>query len=204
MKLIYLMLCAVLTASLLSAQPTSIQPRSTPVTISGKLIGYDAVKDKELELRLTSIIPSTSPKSKATIRPEPDGSFSFAPEPAFHYQQIWLYIGDYYSSNFLLEEGLHLEVDLDQLRDEPERARYTSEYVRLSGSSEEKWKQKVAELGIAAPQIYLSPALSKSIMSYFELKGYPSHIFIDRDGKYYPDLIHSLRGVDLETVREKM
>ncbi|PHN07900.1 TlpA family protein disulfide reductase [Flavilitoribacter nigricans] len=73
-----------------------------------------------------------------------------------------------------------------------------------SGSSEEKWKKKVAELGVAAPQIFLSPELSKSIMSYFELPGYPSHVFIDKDGQYHPDLVHSLRTVDLEAVKEKL
>lgn len=71
-----------------------------------------------------------------------------------------------------------------------------------SGSNEDKWKKKVTELDVVAPQIFLSPELSKTIMSYFELPGYPSHVFIDKEGQYHRDLIHSLRQIDFDAVKE--
>jgi thiol-disulfide isomerase/thioredoxin len=71
-----------------------------------------------------------------------------------------------------------------------------------SGSNEEKWKKKVVELDVAAPQIFLNAELSESIMSYFELPGYPSHVFIDQEGQYHRDLIHSLRQIDFDAVKE--
>lgn len=41
-------------------------------------------------------------------------------------------------------------------------------------------------------------------MSYFDLEGYPSHIFLDKEGQHHPDLVHGIRNVNLEALREKL
>ncbi len=73
-----------------------------------------------------------------------------------------------------------------------------------SGTNQEGWQKKIAEMDLPATHIYLNPELSKSIMSFFELSGYPSHVFLDREGKYHPDVVHGIRNVDFESLREKL
>jgi thioredoxin-related protein len=68
------------------------------------------------------------------------------------------------------------------------------------GSNKDLWQKKVAELDVPTPHFFLDTHLSKEIMSYFELRGYPSHLFFDRKGKYHPDLLHSIRDIDFDKV----
>lgn len=72
-----------------------------------------------------------------------------------------------------------------------------------SGSNKDVWQKKVAELDLPTQHFFLDAQLSKEIMSYFKLPGYPSHLFFDREGKYYPDLLHSIRDVDFDKILEK-
>lgn len=73
-----------------------------------------------------------------------------------------------------------------------------------SGTDRDTWQKKVTELNLGTKHIFLSPELSQQIMEYFELKGYPSHVFLDRNGKYHPGLVSSIRNIDFDKVKEKL
>jgi thiol-disulfide isomerase/thioredoxin len=67
---------------------------------------------------------------------------------------------------------------------------------------EEDWQKKVAELNLDAPQVYLNDVLSNEIMTYFNLQGYPSHILIDKKGKYRPEFHSWISTIDFEELKK--
>lgn len=73
-----------------------------------------------------------------------------------------------------------------------------------SGTDQDTWQKKATELDLGTKHIFLSEDLSKQIMAYFELKGYPSHVFLDKNGKYHPKLVSSIRNIDFEKIRERL
>ena len=73
-----------------------------------------------------------------------------------------------------------------------------------TGTNRDTWQKKVTELGLSTKHIFLSTDLSEQIMEYFELKGYPSHVFLDKNGKYHPDVVSSIRNIDFEKIQEKL
>lgn len=73
-----------------------------------------------------------------------------------------------------------------------------------SGTDRDTWQKKVTELDLSTKHIFLSAELSQQIMKYFELRGYPSHVFLDKEGKYHPDLVHSIRNIDFDKIQEKL
>lgn len=91
--------------------------------------------------------------------------------------------------------------NLNKLRDMDVEVIYL---CTASGTNQEGWQKKVAEMDVPTRHIYLSPELSKRIMSFFDLGGYPSHVFLDKEGAYHPDLVHSIRHVDFDALREKL
>ncbi|MEL7122409.1 MAG: TlpA disulfide reductase family protein, partial [Bacteroidota bacterium] len=72
------------------------------------------------------------------------------------------------------------------------------------GSDAEKWQKKVAELDLNTTHVFLDKKLSGEIMEYFDLRGYPSHLFINKKGKYIRDLVHSISRADLDKVKKKV
>ena len=72
------------------------------------------------------------------------------------------------------------------------------------GTNPQTWQQKVAELDLFAPQVFLGPELSTAIMRFFDLQGYPSHVFLDKSGQYHPGLVHSISRIDFGTLEEKL
>ncbi len=56
----------------------------------------------------------------------------------------------------------------------------------LNGSTEDKWKSKVAELKQPGVHFLIDEGLDNAISSYFSFSGYPGHAFIDKNGKYKP------------------
>lgn len=73
-----------------------------------------------------------------------------------------------------------------------------------SGSDVDTWKKKVAELGIGKQHIFLSDRLSIEMMQYFNLRGYPSHVFLDKDGQLVPNVLHGIRNVDFDKVKDAL
>ena len=56
----------------------------------------------------------------------------------------------------------------------------------VNGSSEQKWKEKVAELKQPGVHILIDNALDAELAHYFSFSGYPGHAFIDKTGQYRP------------------
>ncbi|MDX2068184.1 MAG: TlpA disulfide reductase family protein [Haliscomenobacter sp.] len=73
-----------------------------------------------------------------------------------------------------------------------------------NNSDEEKWKKKVAELGVDGDHIWLTGDLSARIMERYGLSGYPSYIFIDAKGTYYPKFINSIERLDFDALKKKL
>lgn len=71
-------------------------------------------------------------------------------------------------------------------------------------SSEEKWKKKIAELGVDGDHIWLNGKLSIDVMERYGLTGYPSHIFIDKKGTYHSKFISSIQHLDIEALKKKL
>ncbi|HWB27102.1 MAG TPA: TlpA disulfide reductase family protein [Chitinophagaceae bacterium] len=59
----------------------------------------------------------------------------------------------------------------------------------LNGSSEDKWKSKVAEIQQPGIHFLIDEKLDDEISSYFSFSGYPGYAFIDKTGKYRPGAI---------------
>jgi len=70
------------------------------------------------------------------------------------------------------------------------------------GSSKDTWKSRVAQFDLPTRHLYLTDAQSTEIMKKFNLRGFPSHLFFDADGQYYPDLVHSIGRADLSAFEE--
>jgi thiol-disulfide isomerase/thioredoxin len=73
-----------------------------------------------------------------------------------------------------------------------------------SNSNPDLWKKKVTELEVNTQHFFLNDQLSSEIMSYFNLRGYPSHVFLDINGQYVPNVVSGLRYVDFDKVKESM
>jgi len=71
-----------------------------------------------------------------------------------------------------------------------------------SGSSLERWKNRVAQMDLPTRHIYLTDAQSDEIMEKFNLRGFPSHLFFDSDGQYYPDVVHSIGRAKLDAFED--
>lgn len=70
------------------------------------------------------------------------------------------------------------------------------------GATAKKWKQKVAEFDLPTLHLFLSAEQSQAIMEQFNLRGYPSHLFLDEDGQYHDDVLHSISRLDWEKLEE--
>lgn len=72
------------------------------------------------------------------------------------------------------------------------------------GSSMKKWEKTVAGLKTEGTHIFLDKKLAKSVMAFFDLRGYPSHIFIDQKGNWDTNYIHSLAHLDIENLKLRL
>jgi thiol-disulfide isomerase/thioredoxin len=73
-----------------------------------------------------------------------------------------------------------------------------------NGSSEEKWRKKVVEIGLDGEHLWLNDELSAKILQHFKLSGYPSYIVIDSKGQYRPHLVSSIQFLDVEAFKKKL
>lgn len=69
----------------------------------------------------------------------------------------------------------------------------------------ETWKKQISKMEMGPAQhIFLSDALSKAIMTNYNLLGYPSHIFLNKDGKYKPDVVNRISKIDFNKVKKNI
>lgn len=78
-------------------------------------------------------------------------------------------------------------------------------YLCSSSSTNKKaWKRKVAELNVPKDQILLNENLSNEIMQFFDLNGFPSHVFIDQSGKVKKDMLHHINGINFDKLDARL
>lgn len=73
------------------------------------------------------------------------------------------------------------------------------EFVYLctsSSSSIDKWKSKIAELEIPGTHIFVEDTIETELMKLFSVSGFPSIVFIDKNGVYKPGVINMISNTD--------
>lgn len=73
-----------------------------------------------------------------------------------------------------------------------------------TSSNMEVWKRKVAELEVKGDHIFLDEKLTDELLKFFDLRGYPSYIFLDQEGKYDRELVQRIQNVDVELMKERL
>lgn len=79
------------------------------------------------------------------------------------------------------------------------------EFVYLctsSKSSIEKWKAKIAELGIGGTHIFVEQNIENELMNLFSVSGFPSYVFINNKGEYKPGAISRMSHLDKNKLTE--
>ena len=79
------------------------------------------------------------------------------------------------------------------------------EFVYLctsSNSSIEKWKTKIAELGIGGIHIFVEQNIENELMNLFSVSGFPSYVLIDSKGEYKPGAISRMSHLDKDKLSE--
>lgn len=69
------------------------------------------------------------------------------------------------------------------------------EKVAQLAASYEKLKALDQELWLNYPNDYIW---------FFDLRGYPSYIFLDQEGKYDRELVQRIQNVDVELMKERL
>jgi len=78
-------------------------------------------------------------------------------------------------------------------------------YLAISdGSSQQKWEQTIANLAVSGQHIYIKKDLTTALLKQFNLFGYPSYIFIDKDGNWDTNFVRSIAKIDLDKIRAKL
>lgn len=79
------------------------------------------------------------------------------------------------------------------------------EFVYLctsNGSDIEKWKSKIAEYKLSGTHIFLEKSIESTLMGLFSVSGYPSYIFINKEGEYKPGWAKRPSELDKEKLAE--
>lgn len=79
------------------------------------------------------------------------------------------------------------------------------EFVYLctsDGSDIEKWKSKIAEYKLSGTHIFLEKSIESTLMNLFSVSGYPSYMFINKEGEYKPGLIKRPSELDKDKLAE--
>jgi len=101
-------------------------------------------------------------------------------------------IGDMKNSKEIKKELRKLPIDIVYL------------CAENGSTSMKKWKNKVTELKVEGDHIYVPKKLTNDFMDFFNLSGFPSYIFIDKEGNHDTKLINFISRLDIETVKEKL
>ena len=72
------------------------------------------------------------------------------------------------------------------------------------GSSNKKWEKTVAGLKTEGTHIFLEKELANSVMDFFDLNSYPSHVFIDKEGNWDTNFIYSIADLDIEQLKIRL
>lgn len=73
-----------------------------------------------------------------------------------------------------------------------------------SGSNPKLWRKKIAELESSGDHIFMEEAFADSIMDFFDLRGYPSYVFIDKEGNFDRSTVSRLSSLNIKKLKEKL
>ena len=71
-----------------------------------------------------------------------------------------------------------------------------------SGSDMEKWKTKIAEYELGGTHIFVEQKIENELMNLFSASGFPSYVFIDKNGEYRPGAISRMSQLDINKLTE--
>ena len=78
-------------------------------------------------------------------------------------------------------------------------------YLAISdGSSQQKWEQMINKLSVSGQHIYIEKELTTALLKQFNLFGYPSYIFIDKEGNWDTNFVRSINNIDLDKLATKL
>ncbi len=73
-----------------------------------------------------------------------------------------------------------------------------------SGSSHKKWANIIAELKTTGNHIFLEKELYESVINFFDLKGVPRYIFINKEGEWDKQFISSIANLDIYQLKKRL
>lgn len=95
----------------------------------------------------------------------------------------------------------------NELHKQAKEADLPIEFVYIctsSNSSEEKWKNKVLEMGQPGIHVFVNEKVTSEAMNLFNKGGFPSYIMLKPDGSYDSETITSMQGLSLDTLKAKL
>ncbi|WP_235296199.1 hypothetical protein [Portibacter marinus] len=92
--------------------------KTSEVKITGQLVNFDPLKDSGLILRYTISTPTFRRQIAGAFEIENDGSFEMGLQ-CFPYTEIWIALGDLYYGKLMVNDGIHLQFDLEVLKNQP-------------------------------------------------------------------------------------
>lgn len=98
---------------------------------TGKLINYTEEDLKNNPITCSFPVPTLNFNRKINLTVDADGSFRYQMPYAIPYQGFWFTFGNLYSGGILVSEGLHIELDVSQLK--RDTVYYPNPGVRFSG-----------------------------------------------------------------------
>jgi thiol-disulfide isomerase/thioredoxin len=69
-------------------------------------------------------------------------------------------------------------------------------------SNIDKWKAKIAEFEVSGSHFFVNETIESELMSLFSASGFPSFVFIDKNGNYKPGAINRMSDTDKNKVEE--
>lgn len=94
-----------------------------------------------------------------------------------------------------------------ELHKQAKEANLAIEFVYIctsSNSSEEKWKNKVLEIGQPGIHVFVNEKVTSEAMNLFNKSGFPSYIMLKSDGTYDSETISSMHGLTLDMLKAKL
>ena len=62
----------------------------------------------------------------------------------------------------------------------------------------------MTELGVPGNHIFEEKELSKAIMDQYEVEGFPTYLFFNRQGEYVPGVIDFMSRLDVEEFEKEL
>ncbi len=88
-------------------------------SVKGRLLNYTPVAFPGLNLKYTLVVPTGENVLSKVATIQPDGTFELKLNYSFPYQQLTLVLGEYYTGEIIVNQGVFIELDMAQLQLNP-------------------------------------------------------------------------------------